>query len=181
MRGKRGLTFMEALIVLAIMGLLFLLALPMYYKFRERSLESQTLIYLRQLAAAQMAHQSAQGSFIFEDNPESLSLLAAQGWQADPELGLDIAPEEQGAANPQGAFVIFAAHREPGSKVYVYESASGKATDLMRASPAARQAWAGTQLILYGRDPEDETKVKALSAAALPLDRGAGQVLAAPQ
>lgn len=180
MRSKRGLTFMEALIVLAIMGLLFLLALPMYYKFRERSLESQTLIYLRQLAAAQMTHQSALGSFIFEDNPENLSLLATQGWKADSALGLDITAEE-GVLNPQGAFIIFAAHREPGSKVFVYESASGKATDLIRASPAARQAWAGSQLILYGHDPEDETKVKALSAEPLLLDRSSGQVLAAPQ
>jgi len=118
---KKGFTFIELMIVLAIIVILAIFAMPMYKSYIEnpRNASSQTnaasLALLQKLAQAQEAIHKDLGEFV-DENHEDFSRLVSFGFRPDPNTAFFI------AITDNDGFAAFAGNVEPGSAVYVYDN-----------------------------------------------------------
>jgi prepilin-type N-terminal cleavage/methylation domain-containing protein len=139
---KKGFTFIELMIVLAIIVILALIAVPLYNKHVASSSNAAAKDILESISKAQNAlnetPEELEGYVFTNASPEAaVEALARFGFQPDPNVAFAIVP----SVTPEGqsSFIALAAHINPGSPVYIYDGSAEPAVCLydMVYAPAA--------------------------------------------
>jgi prepilin-type N-terminal cleavage/methylation domain-containing protein len=121
---KKGFTFIELMIVLAIIVIRALIAVPLYNKHVASSSNAAATDILKNISRAQGAlnetPEELEGYVYTDVSPaEAVEALARFGFQPDPNVAFAIVPN----VTPEGqkSFIALAAHTNPGSPIYIYD------------------------------------------------------------
>ena len=118
---KKGFTFIELMIVLAIIVILAIFAMPMYKSYIENprnaasKANASALALLQRLAQAQESLKKDIGEFV-DQGHEDFERLVSFGFRPDPNVAFFIT-----ITNTDG-FAAFAGSIEPGSPIYVFDN-----------------------------------------------------------
>lgn len=148
---KKGFTLIELLIVVAIIAILAMIAVPMYQRYIENSRNSAAQALLHQIAMAEMAIQTEGAAQDLTDfvlvtgaaDAANVTSLCDFGFRPDANVGFVIlAPVAEGTNVAPDGFVAFAAHKNVGSTMYVYDNVSSSGV----VEAAATGKYAGVTL-----------------------------------
>ena len=86
MRSNRGITLMEVLIVIAIVGILAAIAVPIYTGYTQRARRADAKTALEQLRASQEMHRAERGRYAndVDDGNALVALQTTWGVQTNP-------------------------------------------------------------------------------------------------
>jgi prepilin-type N-terminal cleavage/methylation domain-containing protein len=131
MQNKKGFTLIELMIVVAIIAILAMIAVPMYQRYIERSRNSATQALLTQVSLSMVAYSVDYNTFLPDATYATAPAIATQlglfGFRADPNVGLEFLTPAAGNTG----FIVYAAHKAPGSRLYVYDNISGSGVQPM--------------------------------------------------
>lgn len=113
---SRGMTLIELMIVLGVVGILAAVAVPQFANYRKSAYGAAARSDLRNAAVAQEAYFNEHSTYT-----ESLEALKARGVRPSP--GIDLKATVSG---PSFTIVAKAAACAPGTGEYVYSSQTGR-------------------------------------------------------
>jgi len=127
MQNKKGFTLIELMIVVAIIAILAMIAVPMFQRYIERSRNSAAQSLLHQLATAMVTFNTDRNTYpvTASNTPASpadteVEDLMPNGFRPDPNVAFQI-----GVPVGSPGFILYAAHKAPGSQLYVYDNTQG--------------------------------------------------------
>ena len=124
MRKQAGFTFIEVLVVTAIMGILALIALPQYSTYRERAYNSAALADLKVLAVAQEKFFEKNSAYKAIEHCNTVDAGARCAVDGLPGLNALSKGVSVGVTTSQNGFVAVAKHIK-GSKTCTWDSTKG--------------------------------------------------------
>ena len=94
MKEKRGVTLMELVVVVIIIGILSGLAMPLYYKSKERALDNEASANLKLIRAAEQTYRMEMGNYTAcvdtNDTNLQLKLLLPNGTKRSWDYKVDL-------------------------------------------------------------------------------------------
>ena len=153
MRSRKGFTMVELLVTLAIIGILFATAVPVYRTWQQRAFGSEAEIMLKQLINSEIAYYLEHDVYFKEG--ERLSV-----WH-DSEEPAGAAKDISDNLNvliPQGHYIDYDLYSEGDSFFLIISSSPAAGFDIFKDTPQiyAQLDKDGNVTIEYARKPESE-------------------------
>lgn len=114
LRGKKGFTLVELMIVIAIIGILAAIAIPQFSAYKKRASDQRALAQVKDMAAAEESYFAENGRYT-----TSLADLQNYGFIADANV------TRTRSLVGTNAYVLTATHTSGTGKIFTWNSGSG--------------------------------------------------------
>ena len=151
MRNGKGFTLVELMVTLAIVGILFATAIPVYRTWQQRAYGSEAAIMLKQLINAQIAYYLDRDVYFKEGER-----LSVRHDSEEPAGAVEDIYENLNILIPQGHFIDYDLYSEGDSFFLIISSSPAAGFDIFKDTPQiyAELDKDGKITIEYARKPE---------------------------